>query len=86
MVQIDVSEVKLLKEELTKNTDKGTSAIAETKARLGNIKDMDSFKGDGAKATKNYISNAHDNLIEVYDNIIADLKSNFTYSMNQVSR
>ncbi|MGX7263800.1 T7SS effector LXG polymorphic toxin [Enterococcus crotali] len=85
MAKIDMSEVKLLKEDLTKNADKATSAIAETKAGLGNIKDMDSFKGDGAKATKNYITHAHNNLIEVYDNIIEDLKSNFTYSMDQFS-
>ena len=77
--------LKLLKEDLTKNADKETSAISETKSRLSIIKDMSSFKGDGAKATKNYISHAHDNLIEVYDNIIEDLKSNFTYSMNQFS-
>lgn len=85
MAKIDMSEVKLLKEDLTKNADKAVSSIAETKANLGKIKDMDSFKGDGAKATKNYISSAHNNLIEVYDNIIEDLKSNFAYSMDQFS-
>ena len=85
MAKIDMSEVKLLKEDLTKNADKATSAIAETKSGLGNIKDMASFEGDGAKATKDYITHAHNNLIEVYDNIIEDLKSNFTYSMDQFS-
>lgn len=85
MAKIDMSEVKLLKEDLTKNADKATSAIAETKSGLGDIKDMASFEGDGAKATKDYITHAHNNLIEVYDNIIEDLKSNFTYSMDQFS-
>lgn len=85
MAKIDMSEVKLLKEDLTKNADKATTAIAETKSGLGKIKDMNSFKGDGAKATKDYISHAHNNLIEVYDNIIEDLKSNFAYSMDQFS-
>lgn len=80
-----MSEVTLVKEDLARNAAKATSAIAETKASFGRMNEMDSFKGNGAKATKNYISHTHNNLIDVYDTIIEDLTSNFTYSMDQFS-
>lgn len=83
MAKIDMSEVKVLKEDLVSKAEGVTTSIATTKTSLNRIKDMRSFDGVAAKATKSYISDAHNNLIEVYDNLITELKENFNYSIEQ---
>lgn len=85
MTKINLDEVRMLKDDLTKNADKTISALTKTKLELNKIKNMESFEGTGAKATKNYITCTHNNLLEIYDNILEDLESNFSYSIKQFS-